>query len=164
MKQGFALLLSLIITSVLLVVGLGVSGVAFREMQLSVFGNQSEISFYAAETGLGCAFYWDKVEPRPNPTTFATSTFVNPSFPGGMKSFGSVNCSGASHNFIFSSADTVKFNINNPCVNVEVKKNFYGNPQDDKNALTTITSMGYNTCDASNPRRVARVLKLGINP
>lgn len=170
MKNGFALLLSLIITSILLIVGMGVSGVAFREIQLSSFGNQSEIAFYAAETGLECALYWDKVKSPylPNNNGFATSTFV--AFSSDVTS-GTIDCAGNSSlgfNIASSPSDTVEFTINNPYVKVTITKDFSSDPQgrkqDDMHAITTITATGYNTSVASDPRRVGRVLELELNP
>jgi hypothetical protein len=166
MKKGFALLLSLIVTSILLVVGIGVSNIAFREIYLSSIGNQSEIAFYAAETGLECGLYWDKVDPWKGGVSAATSTFVNQNNPGsGGVISGNVDCVGVSNSFApfpVGSSNNVKFNINNPCVVVEVNKDFGGNPEDDINAITIITSTGYNTCNDLDPRRVGRTLELEL--
>lgn len=170
MKNGFALLLSLIVTSILLVVGLGVSGVAFREIQLSGFGNQSEIAFYAAETGLECGMYWDKVmapvltddgdDTNDNASVFVDGSPVPPPI-----SCNSVDITPSP--LIDSSGDTVEFNLgsgNTPCAEVDVTKiEEASHPGSLAWAKTTITSTGYNTCDDSDPRRVGRVLELELN-
>ena len=186
MKNGFALLLSLIVTSILLVVGLGVSGVAFREIQLSSFGNQSEIAFYAAETGLECGMYWDKavidyVDDNGSGSVMdesdALSAFVN----GSVTALG--NCLGNSIALedppgkIKNTGETAKFQLSlgtgasDPCVDIEVTKTMPDSgwpssiPPDLELAWakTTITATGYNTCDDSDPRRVGRVLELELN-
>lgn len=168
MKNGFALLISLIVSSILLVVGIGVAGIGFREMRLASFGNQSEIAFFAAETGLECGLYWDKVQPFSG-GSFATSTFVE--YGGGM--VGSmpvvVNCAGAapsgfSYSSVSSNIDEIKFTINNPYVNMTIQKEFPSGSgkQDDMRATTTITATGYNTSDNTNPRRVGRRQELKL--
>lgn len=168
MKNGFALLIALIVSSILLVVGVGVAGIGFREMRLASFSNQSEIAFYAAETGLECGLYWDKAQPFSG-GSFATSTFVNTG--GGMvSSMPSISCVNASSfsdfGFDFSNPtiDEIKFTINNPYVNMTIQKEFPSgsNKQDDARATTTITATGYNTSDSTNPRRVGRRQELKL--
>ena len=182
MKKGFALLLSLIVTSILLVVGLGVSGVAFREIQLSSFGNQSEIAFYAAETGLECGMYWDKavvnyVDDDSSGSVMDESDALSAFVDGSTTTLGS--CLGNSITLDSrglitdtSSDNTAKFELNlstGPCVEVEVKKIDpapFSPPPGDLLlawAKTTITATGYNTCDDTDPRRVGRVLELELN-
>lgn len=181
MKNGFALLLSLIVTSILLVVGLGVSGVAFREIQLSGFGNQSEIAFYAAETGLECALYWDKVVTDPTdsngdgslddePSAFSAFVIGSDNLLGGCLENSISFMPG--YDFIDPSNLATKFNLNfgasNQYVEVEVKKEFLNTGDPDKDdslvwAKTFITSTGYNTSDFSDPRRVGRALELELN-
>lgn len=173
MKNGFALLIALIVSSILLVVGVGVAGIGFREMRLASFSNQSEIAFYAAETGLECGLYWDKARPFSTavpPGSFATSTFVDTG--GGMFSLmpSIISCAGASSfsGFSYSSfsatIDEIKFTIDNPYVNMTIQKEFPtgSNKQDDARATTTITATGYNTSDNTNPRRVGRRQELKL--
>ena len=171
MKKGFALLLSLIVTSILLVVGLGVSDVAFREIQLSSFGNQSEIAFYAAETGLECGLYWDKAMMPSLTNDGDDSNDNDPSvFVSGSSIPLPFSCLGidiSPPSLITSLGGIVEFDLgsgNAPCVKVTVEK------QEDSNHLgnlawakTFITATGYNTCDNTDPRRVGRVLELELN-
>lgn len=177
MKNGFALLLSLIVTSILLVVGLGVSGVAFREIQLSSFGNQSEIAFYAAETGLECGMYWDKVmidasilndgDSGNDESQAALSSFINDGSGGPIRSMSCLGAGVAPSSLISLLGDTAEFDLgsgNAPCAKVEVKKvETLSHPGSLAWAKTFITSTGYNTCDDSDPRRVGRVLELELN-
>lgn len=172
MKNGFALLISLIVSSILLVVGIGVAGIGLKEMRLASFGNQSEIAFFAAETGLECGLYWDKVQPFSTAVpagSFATSTFVNTG--GGMVSpMPPISCAGASSfsGFSYSSVsvntDEINFTIDNPYVNMTIQKEFPvgSSKQDDRRATTTITATGYNTSDSANPRRVGRRQELKL--
>lgn len=178
MKNGFALLIALIISSILLVVGVGVAGIGFREMRLASFSSQSEIAFFAAETGLECGLYWDKAQPFSTAVplgSFATSTFVNndsdpfTSEGGTVSSMPLISCaassfSGFSYSSVSATIDEIKFTINNPYVNMTIQKEFPtgSNKQDDARATTTITATGYNTSDSTNPRRVGRRQELKL--
>ena len=175
MKKGFALLLSLIVTSILLTVGIGVSAVAFREIQLSSFGNQSEIAFYAAETGLECGMYWDKVVINSSKLTDADpdndeGSDVISAFVDGSDYTSLISCLGDNISplpMIYLLDDTANFKLNlstGPCVNVDVKKEeSTGHSGSLAWAKTIITATGYNTCDDTDPRRVGRVLELELN-
>lgn len=58
-KGGFALLISVLIASVVLAVGLSISNVTLKQYIFSNIGRESEIAFYAADAGMECALYWD---------------------------------------------------------------------------------------------------------
>jgi hypothetical protein len=183
-KNGFALLLSLIVTSILLTVGLGVSEIAFREILLSSFGNQSEIAFYAAETGLECALYWDKAIVNYTDDTGSGSVMDELDALSAFVSW-SANplgfCASTDLSSITKITDTVapnnvaNFELQNlsagSCVEVEVKKETppppFSLPPGDFElawAKTIITATGYNVdCSSSNPRKVGRVLELELN-
>src|ERR1035437_1427416 len=83
--SGFALLLAVITTSILLLVSFVVADLALKELILTSTGQQSQIAFYTADSGIECALYWDLKNPNnPSTSAFATST------PSG----GSVTCAG----------------------------------------------------------------------
>ncbi len=57
-NRGFALLLSLIISSVVLAIGLTLLSVALKQLNLSATGRESEIAFQMANLGMECGRYW----------------------------------------------------------------------------------------------------------
>lgn len=63
-KNGSVLILALIMASILLSVGMGISGIAMKEIKLSSIGNESGIAFYTADAGAECALYWDAKNPN----------------------------------------------------------------------------------------------------
>lgn len=71
-KQGIALLLSVIITSIVLAISMGLSNIVSIETFLSNTGRQSQLAFYAADAGVDCAIYWDTISN----SVFATQTPV----------------------------------------------------------------------------------------
>ncbi len=56
-QKGFALLLSIIISSVVLSIGLTLLSVAVKQLNLSATGRESEIAFQMANLGMECARY-----------------------------------------------------------------------------------------------------------
>lgn len=58
-KKGISLVISLIMTTLLLSLSLSISNIVVRQIRLINASSNSQISFYAADTGLECALYWD---------------------------------------------------------------------------------------------------------
>jgi hypothetical protein len=61
-KRGFALLVAVIFMSVMLVFGLALGSLAFKQQSLVSTSLQSQFAFYAADSGLECALYADQQE------------------------------------------------------------------------------------------------------
>jgi hypothetical protein len=61
-NKGFVLMIALVLISIVLVVGLGVYDIILREIIISIAGRESQKSFYAADSGIECALYWDVKE------------------------------------------------------------------------------------------------------
>jgi Tfp pilus assembly protein PilX len=57
-KTGFALLMTLIVVSVLISIGLTVLDLSIKQVRLSTNARESEIAFHAANAGMECARYW----------------------------------------------------------------------------------------------------------
>ncbi len=133
---GFTLLLSLIVVSAVLSVGLGVFDIVYRELILSGIGRESQKAFYAADTGIECALYWDV--KRGEISTSSPST---------------IECAGQSASV---GGLTSAFQITLPdgsCFKVIVDKS---DP-----ARTVLESRGYNTaCDSTGLRKVERALRV----
>lgn len=84
-KQGFALLMALIVVSVVISIGLSVLELTLKQVRLSTNSKDSEIVFHATNAGLECARYWLNKEATTSieiganisPTCFGVSS--NPS-------------------------------------------------------------------------------------
>lgn len=59
-ESGFALLLSIIISSVVLSIGLTLLSVTIKQLNLTTTGRESEIAFHMANLGLECGQYWQQ--------------------------------------------------------------------------------------------------------
>lgn len=70
MKNGFLLLLTILIVSIILSLGLGVGNIILNQIKLSGAGRESQIAFYAADAGAESALYRDlKQSEFPNNST-----------------------------------------------------------------------------------------------
>jgi Tfp pilus assembly protein PilX len=163
--RAFAMLFAVLVSSVLLSIGLSIFNLTVKEITLSSSGRESQFSFYAADTGVECALYWD----FKGTNVFATSTSnrtPSPATPDCVASTSPqyINISPSSQT---SSSAVTQFSLSIPntnlvtsayepyCAVVTVTKT------DSGGIITTdIDSRGYNTCDASDPNRVERALKV----
>ncbi len=57
-KKGFALLLALIVSSVVLAIGVSILQISVNQINLSATARESEIAFQAAHAGVDCQWYW----------------------------------------------------------------------------------------------------------
>lgn len=56
--NGFALLLALIVSSVVLAIGISILDLSINQLTLSSTSRESEIAFQAAHAGVDCQWYW----------------------------------------------------------------------------------------------------------
>lgn len=144
-NKGFTLFLSVLVTSIVLSVGLGIFNIMTKELKLSRMGRESQVAFYAADTGIECFFYWDLKHPGLDDSAFAY--YDSPP---------TIQCAGNSFDIPKQSDGPYgPYNINlsdNSCAKIEVTKS----------GLTTIVeSRGYNTaCDSDSPFKVERAIRL----
>jgi Tfp pilus assembly protein PilX len=145
--KGFTLFLAMIVTATLLLVAAGVATIAVRQSLISTAGRESQIAFYAADTGMECALFWDVKNPSGNNTAFATSTGTMIHCNRDVNNAGNEWVVGGSSQSVF----TMTFAPDPYCAVVRVTKQ--------ANGATLIESRGYNTCSTSNPRRVERAVR-----
>ena len=174
-KKGFTLLFSVLLITLILAVGASIINVALKETILSGVGRESQYAFYAANTGIECAMYWDRLSTLGDGIQFENKyVFATSSASQEIGDMSSIKCAdnvisdveladgnGWDRDLGASSATTT-FGINIPgrttsCAFVSVSKVF--DSLEDV-TLTSITSRGYNTCDKTNPRRIERGLQL----
>lgn len=157
--------MAVLISGILLALGSAIYNIASKEVILSSTGRDSQYSFYAADTGIECALYWDAegrdafastspttqvvcgqgaqpVPPNPgNRAATLTRTYTSP-VPGSDSD---------------TEVTTFTFSLGNaltdPCSIVTVTKRSYP-------TRTSIGAAGYNTCVATSPRRIERAIRL----
>jgi hypothetical protein len=58
-QAGFTLLLAALIASIVLALGTSIFQIAQKQLTLSSIGRDSQFAFYAADTAVECALFWD---------------------------------------------------------------------------------------------------------
>ena len=157
--KGITLLVAVILTSVILSVALALLDIAYKQQLLASTAKQSQFAFYAADTVMECALYWDQqsnafdfTSPLPSsniicnalqPVTGSFSNNVNGSFR--VTTF-SIPCTGSgSPTDIRGTVTIVKSNGGAFCSST---------------SYSCLYATGYSTCDATDPRRIERGLKV----
>ena len=141
-QKGITLLVGIIVASLLFLVSMAIANITLKQIIFSSVGRESQFAFYAADSGIECALFWDLKNPA------GGSAFVAP----GPHT---INCNNQTFNIVptlvgsdYVSTFTVTFSPEPYCVTVEVTK--------ESDEDTHIDSRGYNTCDPNSPRRVER--------
>ena len=150
-QRGFTLLFAILVSGLLFAMGMAIANLALKEIILSSAGKQSEIAFFAADTGAECALYWDlrrvafPDHQGPQPAAIScTGSTVTPT----------VTQASANRATVQFTLDTASY-----CAVVTVAKT--RSPV----AATVIESRGHNDPDCSgsardNPARVERALRV----
>lgn len=125
-ERGVALLFVILLTSVLLMVTIGISNITFKELVFSLEARDSDKAFFAADTGIECALYLDK---------FGAFDATLPSH----------NCNGSPVAVTRTLPDNYQFALplGDVCANVIVKTAL--DPYATGELYTSIQSFGYNT-------------------
>jgi len=161
-NRGFAMLFSVLVSSLLVVIGLSIFNITLKELTISTSARESQTAFYAANSGLECALRWDNLNGNGLRSAFASTSASDE-----IDSAKSVIalCNTVRVNSATSATTEFEFKVNNssdsngPCAKVKVVKT-PGSPTVEK-MTTVIESRGKNICDTSG-RRVERGLKATI--
>ncbi len=73
-NRGIALFIAVIAVSALFLIGASISDLTYKEGLISYSGRDSKIAFYAADTGVECAMFYDLQGGYTGAFAFATST------------------------------------------------------------------------------------------
>ena len=138
-QRGLTLFYSLLVISVVLVITTSIVNIVLKEVQLASFGKESQIAYYAAETGGECAIYWGAIQGYPFD---GTQTITCGTDSGGSSQ--SIPSAGTSF--------TVEIGSDGACAEVNIN---LGSP-------TIVESRGYNVCPSlgTNGRRVERGIEV----
>ena len=162
-KEGFTLLVASLIASLMLVVGLAIFNITFKEVQLTATSRDSQLAFFAADMGMECALFWDVTHTGFSDTVFATSsTYLGAASGSGIRCADILDISTVwitadpPYNHppptVDAATTTFTLTLDETCAKVTVAK--FGLP-----SRTKIESRGRNTCDTAHPRRVERALR-----
>lgn len=147
-QGGFALLFAVIASGILASIAIAIFNLSLREALLSSFGRESQMAFYAADSGAECALYSDiKLG------AFAANRFSTPA--------GSIACGGEVASVTITAMDDTSatsiasFTFGDLCTDIIVAKSRSAGV-----LRTTLESRGHSTCDTASPVRVERALRI----
>lgn len=150
---GFTLLIAVLAGTMLLSVGTFIANVAVKQIIIASAVRDSTTSFYAADTGLECALYWDQVQ---NIFSTAAPASFDITCGGGNQTVTATYEPGPPPRYV----RTFSMNLDGStrCAVVTVYKYpLYAGV----NPYTLIDSRGYNTgCGISSPRKTERGLRI----
>lgn len=128
-EKGVALLFVVLLTSVLLLVAIGISNISFKELVFSAEARDSDKAFFSADTGVECGLYLDKQ-----------------GWFGGTPADPVPQCHGDTLTIASSGVSTYQFivPIDGQCVQVNVNKDFTFMDHGVPTSYTEISSIGYN--------------------
>ncbi|HSE35285.1 MAG TPA: hypothetical protein VLB83_04120 [Candidatus Paceibacterota bacterium] len=163
-ERGYVLLLSVLVSSVLLSVSLGVFLIGLREIKLASFQHESLRALAAADSAVECALYWDRAYPQNglSQSIFATSSdfLVDPALATTANCYNTFFVSDPASNWNVStlpdSGDTT-FTLElgaDTCAEISVNKDF---------GDTTIRGDGSSTCDTGNLYSTQRSIEVFSN-
>lgn len=156
--RGFTLLISLVLTGVILAVAIALADLAYKQIVFSSVARQSQIAFYNADSAIECALYWDQ---KYNHFGFSKVNF--PNITCGNQSIAITNSgvSGGIRTTSFSIATTsTQCPSGGTLATVTIRKTNGTATCNSVGSTNCIFAAGYNTCNASDPRRIERGLKV----
>jgi hypothetical protein len=164
-KRGIAILYAVIVAILMVAIGATITSIALRQTILSSTGRESQYAFYAANTGIECARYWDFQYPL-DEVAFATS--VSSVVTKNELYCNKIQINDSSRSTENGNVTNFTFNIQPQtegpeyCIEVDVKKIDLSGGGSGKTMGTLITSRGYNvSCEnKENPRAVQRGIEM----
>lgn len=151
-ERGFTVLLAALVASLVLSLGISVFTVAQKQLVLSSTGKNSQFAFYAADSAVECALYWDMRFQQ-------FSTAAPPALSCSGNDVIAISVSGFIAGTITDPATgsfTFRYEPNGYCADVEVIKSII-------HPRTRIRADGYNvTCAqiTASPRVLQRSVEL----
>ncbi len=152
-SRGFTLLVAIVLSSVALTLGIALLDIAYKQIVLSSVTKQSEVAFYAADSALECALYYDQKQGAFDYTT---------PFGSGSIFCGNVAISNYTTN-LAGGTRTTSFDVGCPGGGISGRVTVYktdGVAQCTANKTTCMYANGYSTCNSGDPRRIERGLKV----
>jgi Tfp pilus assembly protein PilX len=160
-NRGFTVLFAVIVSALILAIGISIANITLKQIRISSLGRESQIAFYAADSGSECVIYYDLVEQA-----FGTS-----SLSGGATLPSTINCFGQEAVVIFDPTGTANSqnatstvdirdttSATGLCARVEIGK--HDTNGDGYSDRTVILSRGYNVCENDPQRLLERGIRI----
>lgn len=154
-QQGYAILFTVVIVSVISVIAIGLSNTTYKQLILSSVAKDSQVAFYESDTAVECALYADLAD-----TGLTGLSSSGAPFQCGVNAVGqpvtiSILNSGNGYDMFDTLRDQSDYG---PCFDAHITKTT--SPVVGQNDSTSISARGYNTCNKSDPRAVEREIEV----
>jgi Tfp pilus assembly protein PilX len=146
-NDGFAMLFTVLVISIILSIALGISDLTFKQTILSNLAKDSQLAFYQADSGVECGMYYDLhmgTLPRGTAVAQAPNQFIC-----GANTMTIVKAQSYTDYFVYQEDITTT----TPCYSVTFDKT------DTTTGKNIVSARGFSTC-LSTPRQVERGLKV----
>jgi Tfp pilus assembly protein PilE len=144
-NSGFAMLFTVLIISLMLAIGLGISNLSYKQALLSSLAAQSQLALYQADSGVECGMYYSQTQfPRDTQVIDASQQLTC-----GNNTMSLVN-NGSSYTNYFLYQENVA-GPSTPCFSITFDKT---DP-----VKTVVSARGFSTCQ-STPQQVERGLNV----
>jgi len=149
--RGFTLLVSIILATVAVTLGVSLLDISYKQVVLSSTAKQSQYGFYAADSAMECALYWDQ--------KFNAFRYTSPLPSSQIKCQGNSILAYSTGTFGSGASQHRKTEFSVRCgtgstSNGKVTVYKY------TSGATTMYANGFSSCLSSDPRRVERGLKV----
>lgn len=167
-QKGFTILVAVVTAGILLIIAMSIGGIALKEQVLSTANKESQIAFYAADTGIECMLYLDLKVGVFAYDTYGNRSTGDPTVPTGGYCNGQLisfpnpdpdaitadqTVDQAKFSYIFQLDHIPVGNGSDTCAIVRITKDTNNNaPQNPTQTHTFVQAYGYNTCGASLTR------------
>ena len=188
-NSGYTLLFAMIVASIVLALGVSLLTISRKEFALSSSATQSTNAFYAADSGIDCAEYWDSSSSinfstsssdklasttcSYNDTTAPHTVTLTGPFP---PTYPDELPNSSTYTFTFYTPFSTDGTSNKSCAAVTVDKYYVTDPSVGLYIRTAITSRGYNIgwnppptkgtgagtgdCSSPSPKKVERAIQV----
>ena len=174
-NDGYAILFTVLVVSLVLAMALGIANVSYTESVFSTQARDSHIAFFAADTGLECGLYFERMNGSQFYTGNSFNTTDTASFACSNDNTNQPILITASPTPPNQTTDPIVFNfvdsnntpgipVGNGCASLTVTEN-YPNPVLNGPPGTKIVAKGYNvpvitgSSSAISPRLISRLRK-----
>ena len=147
-KKGFAMLFTVLIVSIILSIAIGISNVTFKQNLLSSIAKDSQIAFFAADSGIECGLVNDFAYATLYARGIGPSELTVGGILCGDMSF-TLDSSESGMNYLVFKEDVT--DGKQPCRTIVFDKT---DP-----VVNKVQSRGYSVCD-NTPRQVERALEV----
>jgi Tfp pilus assembly protein PilX len=172
-EEGFTLILAIFLSTIVLTITLSMMSILYKQLVLSTADRESQIAFFAADTGMECAYYWDFRADLAGSSTqsiFQRQSTLLPTLgdikphcagqkitatdgPTGETPFSSSATTTSAGDTIYTTIFYItNINSTQACTYVVVNKN-------ETQKTTVIESHGQNRCVLGDTRRVERAIQ-----